>query len=198
MPTGYTAKVVKGQSFEEFVMGCARAFGALISMRDDPMDAPIPAELPHSAYYLDMIERYTAKLLELRALSSEECEHRAKVEADYCRKQAIEGRERARQERAAFATMVEKVEAWTPPTPAHQELKTFMLSQLRVSMGTDMDEWWEQQIANVQSRSGEEWRLIEIAVTERALIRFQGYADEEAKKVASNTGWVKALRESLK
>jgi hypothetical protein len=35
MPTGYTDKIKDGISFEEFVLSCARQFGACISMRDD-------------------------------------------------------------------------------------------------------------------------------------------------------------------
>jgi len=37
MPTGYTADLNDGKqvTFQEFTMKCARAFGALIEMRDD-------------------------------------------------------------------------------------------------------------------------------------------------------------------
>ena len=34
MPTGYTYKIGEGASFKEFVMACARAFGACVEMRD--------------------------------------------------------------------------------------------------------------------------------------------------------------------
>ena len=45
MPTGYTVALYEGKdvTFEDFVMGCSRAFGALISLRDEP-NAPIPEE----------------------------------------------------------------------------------------------------------------------------------------------------------
>ena len=38
MPTGYTLDLYNGKdiTFEEFVLKCARAFGALIDMRDEP------------------------------------------------------------------------------------------------------------------------------------------------------------------
>ena len=36
MPTGYTDKIKDGITFKEYAMGCARAFGALITMRDNP------------------------------------------------------------------------------------------------------------------------------------------------------------------
>lgn len=46
MPTGYTADLMeKGMEFKPFVLQCARAFGALITMRDDSLDAPSPKSL---------------------------------------------------------------------------------------------------------------------------------------------------------
>jgi hypothetical protein len=45
MPTGYTAPIADGMTFEQFALGCARAFGALVTMRDEPSDAPIPERL---------------------------------------------------------------------------------------------------------------------------------------------------------
>lgn len=54
MPTGYTAAVCDGKitEFPAFALQCARAFGALITMRDDAMNAPIPEEIkPDTSYY---------------------------------------------------------------------------------------------------------------------------------------------------
>ena len=54
MPTGYTLELYDGKdiTFEEFVLKCARAFGALINMRDEPRDAPIPERFEPSYYHL--------------------------------------------------------------------------------------------------------------------------------------------------
>lgn len=44
MPTGCTAKLHEDdQSFRDFALTCARAFGATIAMREEPLDAP-PSE----------------------------------------------------------------------------------------------------------------------------------------------------------
>jgi len=50
MPTGYTLDLYDGKNitFKEFVMKCAGAFGALISMKDESLDAPIPEHLEPS------------------------------------------------------------------------------------------------------------------------------------------------------
>lgn len=53
MPTGYTYPVCEGKitEFPDFALSCARAFGALISMREEPMDAPLPDEIAASTNY---------------------------------------------------------------------------------------------------------------------------------------------------
>lgn len=58
MPTGYTHGVQDGTvtEFRDFALICARAFGATILMRDDPMDAPIPDEFQSSTYHLDRLK----------------------------------------------------------------------------------------------------------------------------------------------
>lgn len=40
MPTGYTDAIKDGISFNQFILSCARAFGALITMRDEPSSVP--------------------------------------------------------------------------------------------------------------------------------------------------------------
>ena len=58
MPTGYTAKLMEqGQTFPEFIMSCARAFGALIMMRDDPANAPIPEKFEPSDYHVRALKK---------------------------------------------------------------------------------------------------------------------------------------------
>src|SRR6056297_1005549 len=56
MPTGYTHQIKDGISFEKYALGCARAFGATISMRDDPPDAEIPEKFDESDHHLEKIK----------------------------------------------------------------------------------------------------------------------------------------------
>jgi hypothetical protein len=52
MPTGYTNKIYNGDkvTFPEYALTCARAFDALVMMRDDDNDAEIPNEFKPSLY----------------------------------------------------------------------------------------------------------------------------------------------------
>lgn len=52
MPTGYTAAIADGIDFKTYALSCARAFGALVEMRDEPANAPIPEEFKPSSYYV--------------------------------------------------------------------------------------------------------------------------------------------------
>ena len=66
MPTGYTATLMeKGQDFPDFVLLCARAMGATIMLRDEPLDAPIPEFQPsdYSAKQLEESKEELARLL---------------------------------------------------------------------------------------------------------------------------------------
>ena len=44
MPSGYTEGVASGKvtEFKEYALLCARAFGACISLRDEPLSLEIP------------------------------------------------------------------------------------------------------------------------------------------------------------
>jgi hypothetical protein len=68
MPTGYTAAIKDGISFQQFAMACARAFGALVMMRDEPSSAPIPDFQP-SNFHVEHLELARAELARLQALT---------------------------------------------------------------------------------------------------------------------------------
>ncbi len=137
MPTGYTAKVGEGATFEEFVWACARAFGALVLMRDEPRNAPIDSNLKPSSYHSEELSKAKARIEELTSLTLDAVERRkesayAEELADW-KKRFEESADLATKYRA----MIERVSAWTPPSAEHTELKAFMLKQLRDSLDFD-------------------------------------------------------------
>jgi len=134
MPTGYTAKLMEeGQTFQEFILGCARAFGACITMRDDQNDAPIPDKFEPSDYYAKNIVEAEEKLKWLKTMS--ETERTAFGEAEkakeiddlnsYINKTVVEN--------IRLEEMEAYVNAWYPPTDDHLGLKKFMLEQIKIS-----------------------------------------------------------------
>lgn len=61
MPTGYTASVADGTTttLRAFALQCARAFGATVTMRDDPMSAEIPERFEPGGFYRRLMEQAT-------------------------------------------------------------------------------------------------------------------------------------------
>ncbi|MEB9419887.1 hypothetical protein [Bacillus cereus group sp. BfR-BA-01318] len=75
MPSGYTYIIEDREkvSGSEFILRCARQFGALITMRDEPMDAEIPT-FTVSSGHLERIETAKQNLEAYKSMSLEEAE----------------------------------------------------------------------------------------------------------------------------
>jgi hypothetical protein len=194
MPTGYTYPVCEGKitEFPEFAMSCARAFGALITMRDDPMDAPIPEEFaPNTKYYDDRIAANTAEIERIQAMSHTEADAAAHAEhlaAIVSRRNYLADKEA---EAGRINAMIAKVRTWEPPTPDHVEMKNFMLDQLRMSLPGD----YAPSIP--EALDWREWRQKKISDLSDSIARDTKNRDEEIDRARKRTEWVKALRASL-
>jgi len=197
MPTGYTADVQSGKitEFKDFAMQCARAFGALVMMRDDPSGATIPERFePQIMYYDDKIAECEARLATLKAMSPEEV-RQASLDAHA---KAMEKWHERRQERELhrqrYEAMLAKVRAWHPPTPDHSELASFMIRQLQESI--DFDTKCRHDPEPV-TPAGEAWRAAEIRKTESTLNYAIKNRAEEIARTADRNEWLTALRASL-
>ena len=87
MPTGYTADVADGKitEFTEYALQCARAFGACIMLRDDPVSSEIPEFEPsdYSAKELAEAEKDLSQFLamnESQRRELHEAEHIKNIE----------------------------------------------------------------------------------------------------------------------
>ncbi len=195
MPTGYTADLMeKGQTFSEFVMLCSRNFGALIAMRDEPMNAEIPEFKPDS-YYRESLEEAREELEEYLSLTADQ---RLALAARLKSEKLASLRETIRtdqEQNARLEEMRSQVLLWNPPTPDHQGLKRFMLEQLDTSVH-NLDYWREKlkQIDDTPSFTFLDNREKDLR---RSLFYCETALEEEIERVASRNAWVKALRESL-
>lgn len=195
MPTGYTAPLYEGKdiSFEEFALGCARAFGALVMMRDDPTDAPIPDEFEPSNYYAQDLAAARERLAEVRAWTLKDARAAlAKENAAI----AAGNLERAEKEAALlirYEAMLAQAKAWEPPTPEHQGLKAFMVEQLESSIRFDTGPF------TMPLRPNDPWayRDEEIAAAEKRITRSEQEDTKERKRAAERTRWIRDLRDSL-
>lgn len=195
MPTGYTSVIADGTcTFEQFAMRCARNFGATVSMREESADAPIPIEFSPADYYLLNLRMALARLDTLRNLSPRTYAAHARTE----REEALE-RYRNRVydrvlQRKNYEAMLEKIEAWTPPTTDHGALKDFMLQQVRDSLKHDCDDSYDRPPPRI---TGKQWFATEMRDATNDLARTSRSYAEAFERTKRATEWVQALRESL-
>ena len=196
MATGYTADVKDGKisDFRVFAMRCARAFGALVEMRDDSLDAPIPEAFEPSTYHTNALATARAALARLQRMTVIQANRAAeKAHAEAMRE--WERAQRTREiERTRYAAMLAKVRAWQPPSSDHVPLKKFMVEQLEESIRFDcgdVSEWKPKPL------NGAAWLAKEIERAQSDVAYHEEHLAEDIKRAAERTRWVQQLRDSL-
>ena len=195
MPTGYTLDLYNGKdvTFEEFVLKCARAFGALIDMRDEPMDAPIPERLEPSDHHLKELEKAKRRLKEIRKWNEEKAEQEAERAYHEALKKREEFVKKNKLIRKRYEDMLSKVQKWKPPTIEHESLKQFMIQQLVESIEYDCF------IPEMPQRlSGEEYKEQQIKKALSDIDYHEREYAEEVNRVYERNKWLLSLRESLR
>jgi hypothetical protein len=197
MPTGYTAAVQDGEitEFSEFAMSCARAFGACITMRDDPADAPIPEAFEPSSYHAKALEVAQAELAALEAMTEAEQEAAARAAYEIEARAWDEYEDKKFQSRLRYVAMLEKVQAWSAPTPGHVEFKNFMIEQLQESIDFDCHRTSSKRPEPVETKA---WLAEKRASLNRDIAFCANEQAEEIERARKRTEWVQALRNSLK
>lgn len=193
MPTGYTAKIKDGISFEEFVLGCARAFGVCITMRDDPADKEIPEEFKPEPYHKESISKAEAELFVLQTLVKDHLieEYEKEYQADLDRyKEYVD--DNINQQRK-YKEMLARVEKWQPPSDDHVELKKFMIRQIQTSIAHD-----DYLPDPPRRQDPKEWYAKKLETQRKALSYRKEAYEKQVELCKSRTEWVQALRRSLK
>lgn len=193
MPTGYIADIAKDISFEQFALGCARAFGATITMRDDPAGTEIPVFVP-SDYHRKQVEIAHAELAKINAMSFEDSRQAAL--ADYL--DACERNQSYREERQTLRTkyeaMLVQAEAWEPPTPDHVAMKEFMVDQIKKSIDWDCG---SDHLADPEKLSGDAWRAQQLQTISESLAYHTREHEQEVERTRTRNAWVDSLKASL-
>lgn len=195
MSTGYTHAVQDGTitDFPTFAMQCARAFGALVAMRDDPSDAKIPQQFEPSDYNAKRLAEAHADLARLQAMTVDQqtaaCKtHNDEAEAYWLHRDADRKAHRAR-----YEAMLAKVRAWTPPTGEHIEMKSFMEKQLLDSISFDCG----PSSPKPERKKRADWYAEALATAKRDIEYHAAENEKEIARARSRTAWVASLRASL-
>jgi len=206
MPTGYTAGLLDGsiKSFKEFGMTCARAFGATVHMREEPLDAPYTLRLP-SEYYLNAVQKRIEEIEEEMYLSGEEAAKRQIELLNKEKEQVYKRLKEIDEEEKTVNGMLHKVISWIPPTPDHDELKTFMIEQLHVT-GTDSStkgyyknklKEIDEALASTTPEKMAQLREERIEKLISELIKLLEDAEKDYEKCQQANEWVETLQKSL-
>lgn len=193
MPTGYTAGIADGITFNEYALLCARAFGATVTMRDEPMDSEIPEAFSPSSYYTERLTEITAELEKIRAMSEADAKKEAKKDFDAQVNARMESIRRSADLRSKYEAMLREVKAYSPPSPDHVEFKNFMRSQIEESMKWDCAVCGDAPTLE----SGRVWKSRKIQRLLDDIEYHERMQQEEISRTADRNRWVKQLRASL-
>ncbi|KKN34696.1 hypothetical protein LCGC14_0791230 [marine sediment metagenome] len=196
MPTGYTGDIAKGITFKQFALGCSRAFGALITMRDDSTDKPIPDEFLPSVYHAEALVEAKAELERVEKISLSEALDLAEEEYEAEKRHIDSAVEANSKLMAQYNAMLEQAQAWQPPTPGHNELKEFMVKQIKSSIEFDgMGAYYKENPA-VRVLAAD-WLEQKRAKALKDIDYHTKEYKKEVDRVNGRNQWVKALRNSL-
>lgn len=197
MPTGYTAKISDGVSLRNFILSCARGMGACIMQRDDPA-SDLPKKREPTDYHSKRIDEAEALLTEIKSMPDDTAT--AKANEEYDRElESIESSIRKNNElKAKYENMLSQVRSWNPPTPEHQGLKNFMVSQITESISFDCRGSYYIDRANKLKRlSGAEWKNKEIKRAIYDLNYHQCEHNKEVERCREQNEWIDQLYKSL-
>jgi hypothetical protein len=199
MPTGYTAAIADGIDFKTFVLRCARAMGACITIRDDPNDKEIPEKFEPTTYHIKEIEKAEQRLAELANMNATQAETKARKAYEKEVNYHEEGIRKDIELRQKYTDMLLQVKAWQPPSSDHEHFQEFMVGQIKSSIEHDCGVKYHQDgLRQLKRLSGDEWLLKEKTSALRDLDYNTKENNKEIERTNGRTLWIQQLRESLK
>lgn len=196
MPTGLTATLIgeKERSFKDFALLCARHFGPLFFMRDDPLNKDIPDEVPtaDADYYENKLLESLKRLENFKLLTEDDYMVKAKEQFDEDIKMYEESIEKNELIRYRYSSMLKQVMDWVPPSDDHAQIKEFMIEQIKSSTDADIHVPSTPKIL-----TGAQWSKKELrAITEDIKYYENKYIEEQQRQLKANE-WIRQLKNSL-
>lgn len=198
MPTGYTAKIEEGISFKEYALSCARNFGALIMMRDEPMDAPIPDKFEKDSYYQESLERAKAELEKYQSFTLNDW--RGEFEAYRLKtvERYLEQIQKNKDLRQKYENMLAKVRKYEAPSPDHVNYKKFMETQILESIEFDcMSDYYERALEKLGRTHWREYKDQMLSGAKRDISYYQEQLDKDEERGEDRNEWIRLLKESV-
>jgi len=204
MPTGYTDILGREDvSFNRFAQRCARAFGACVMLRDEPLTDELPDEMPDSTdYHRKNIHKDEMRMSRLRHATPNQLRSQMLRELQSTAKYAGEGRERAMLLQKRYSKMLVQIGAWEAPSDDHKAFKKFMVDQIVQSAEHDCrteyyDKRDDEVMAALRGQTIEQWRDEKIEDLQRSVAYHRKELKAEKERKAGRETWVRQLKESL-
>lgn len=204
MPTGYTSKIADGIDFKTFAMDCAMAFGACITLRDEPGGGDkIPEKFEPDPYYLNRLnaakrdlETFEEKYTDEYCIRMIEIEHRERLESNNIHN------EKSAELEKKYRNMLASVNNWQPPTKDHVGLKNFMIQQITDSIKWDCNYYAEAEdekkiITKPSKEEINNWRQNKLNSIQRDVRYYKEEYNKECERIRKNNEWIADLRKSL-
>jgi hypothetical protein len=195
MTNGYTDPIYEGKDItaKEYILRCARAFGATITMRDEPLDAEIP-EFKPGTYHLEQIEKLKNELQKYKSMTLDEARKIINEEYETAIKYIEKVIKEKNELKQRYMKVLKEVKAWNPPTDEHVNLKNFAIEQLEQSIEWDCD---TSYIRTPEKETPDEWLKRKISKIERDIAYHEKEWIEEVKRTKKRNDPTKQLKDSL-
>lgn len=193
MPTGYTYAILEGATFEEYALQCARGFGALVMMRDEPSDAPIPDSFEVSPYYRGKLELAKKEFARLNDLTKKGWQKEMDTNYEEAKKKNEAFRQKNLADKAKYEAMLVKAKAYKAPSAEHEGYAQFLVSQIEESINFDCS----YSYPNPKKQSLEEYIQSTLKKAQDDIVYYNKSYSEELDRVASRNKWIKELKQSL-
>ncbi len=194
MSTGYTENIKNGVSFENFVLQCARAFGALVTLRDESLTSNVPNEIKPNNYHYDSWKLAKEKYKKYKKMSLKDAKELAKKEYDRRLEEYNQTINNTRDLEKKYIDMLRKVQNWKPPTKNHINLKNFMIEQIKDSMKFDCNMTYFNPPALLSPKEyKKEYLKMFINDKKYHLTHYK----KEIKSCKEKTKWIQDLKKSL-
>ena len=194
MPTGYTADIYEGRdvSFSDFALKCARAFGACIEQRDDdPNDKPkLINKDSKDNYHVNALEEAN----KWKKPTKTDFDDYVKEQTAYYNKKI----DRSNKLKIRYQKMLDKANAWTPPTSEHEGLKKFMIEQLNSSIEFDCsNDYYQLELNNVKQLTYNQYVKDMRDSNKRDIEYHTNELKKENERIDNRNAWISSLYKSL-
>ena len=195
METGYTSFITDGKitTGRDFLMLCARAFGATADMREEPLSKPIPEKFDCDYYHVKRLAEEEAELKKYQNMSDEEWQNWAMERYENAMKDHEKRVAECQRKKDAYTKVRREVFLWNPPTQDHNDLKRFALEQIDMCLRDCKTDREPPERLDFDA-----YRTEMVEMAKSSIAYHKKCIEDERERVASRNKWIADLRESLR